>query len=198
LGNNQKSLTIGQKVVTYARGKLGRFVGPRGECSDLADAALKDAGGQQLADMQTVTEDADYVWGDEIQPKDAAPGDILQFRDFVMTKKTTTLTITKSPNGTTTTSSAWGEETVTRPHHTAIVESNDGDGGLTILEQNIQRPGSKALVKKVFRNTMRWKSSSERPVKNLSQAKGGGSVEVTTTVAYTVEGTIWAYHPKAK
>jgi hypothetical protein len=197
VGNTQQSLTIGQKVVTYARGKLGRFVGPRGECSDLADAALKDAGASRLADLQTVTEDGDYVWGDEVQPKDAAPGDIIQFRDFVMTKTTTTLTITKDSRQTTT-ARATQEETVKRPHHTAIVESNNGDGSMTILEQNIQRPGSTKLVKKVFRNTMRWKDSSDRPVKKLTQAKGGGSVEVTTTVSYSVEGTIWVYHPKAK
>jgi hypothetical protein len=197
LGNDQKSLTLGQKVVTYARGKLGRFVGPRGECSDLADAALKDAGGQQLADMQKVTEDADYVWGDVVQPKDAAPGDIVQFRDFVMTKKTTTLTITKDSKKTTTARSN-AEEFQGREHHTAIVESNNGDGSFTVLEQNIQRPGSKKLVKKVFRTTLRWKDSSERPVKTLTQAKGGGSVEVTTEVSYSVEGTIWVYRPKSK
>ena len=44
-------------------------------------------------DFGAVTTTADYVWGDTIDAKDAAPGDILQFKDFVVTVTTTIVTI---------------------------------------------------------------------------------------------------------
>ena len=114
--------------------------------------------------------------GDEIDPKDAAPGDILQFRDYVINVATTVVTITKR-SGSTETRRETNTQTITRPHHTAIVESNDGDGKLTILEQNFMH------VKKVKRNVMPWKGFTVGPTKKLTPIKGGGSTETTTTVA---------------
>jgi hypothetical protein len=191
MGGGDDGLALGQKVVTFARGKLNQKVGPRGECFDLADAALGAAGSKSAKDFGKITTTADYVWGDEIDPKDAAPGDILQFRDYVINVATTVVTITKR-SGSTETRRETNTQTITRPHHTAIVESNDGDGKLTILEQNFMH------VKKVKRNVMPWKGFTVGPTKKLTPIKGGGSTETTTTVATTVEGTLWVYRPKAK
>jgi hypothetical protein len=192
MGGGDDGLALGQKIVTFARGKMGQKVGPRGECFDLADAALRGATAKTAKDFGTVTETADYVWGDEVDPKDAAPGDILQFRDYVITVTTTVLTITKTPGYTDGSRRETNTLTIERPHHTGIVESNDGDGKLTILEQNFMH------VKKVKRSVIAWKGFTVGPTKKLTPVKGGGSAETTTTVATTVEGTLWVYRPKAK
>ena len=99
MGSGDGGLALGQKIVTFARGKFGQKVGPRGECFDLADAALGAAAAKSAKDFGTVTESADYVWGDEVDPKDAAPGDILQFRDYVVTVTTTVITIMPAAYG---------------------------------------------------------------------------------------------------
>jgi hypothetical protein len=192
MGDTDSGLAIGQKVVTFARGKLGQKVLPRGECFDLADAALTGAGAKSAKDFGTITTTADYVWGDEIDLKDAGPGDILQFRDFVIEITTTVITITKKPGYSDGMRRETSTITIERPHHTAIVESNDGDGKLTILEQNFK------LVKKVKRNVIPWKAGTMGPTKKVTPARGGGSTEVTTTIATTVEGTLWVYRPKVK
>ena len=192
MGGGDDGLALGQKVVTYARGKLGQKVGPRGECFDLADAALGAAKSKSAKDFGTVTESANYVWGDEIDAKDAAPGDILQFRDYVITITTTVLTITKKPGFTEGSRRETNTATIERPHHTAIVESNNGDGKLTVLEQNFMH------VKKVKRSVIPWKGFTVGPTKKLTPIKGGGSSETTTTIATTVEGTMWVYRPEAK
>ena len=192
MGNGDSGLAVGQRVVTYARGKLGQKVLPRGECFDLADAALQNAGVQTAKDFGKITKTADYVWGDEIDAKDAAPGDILQMRKFVVIATTTILTITKTPGYTDGMRRDTSSEKIRRPHHTAIVESNDGDGKLTILEQNFN------LVKKVKRNVIPWKTFTVGPSKKITALKGGGSSETTTTVTYSVGGTLWVYRPKAK
>lgn len=192
MGGDDAGLALGQKIVTWARGKLGQKVPPRGECFDLADVALTKSGAKTAKDFGTITTTADYVWGGTIDPKDAAPGDVLQFKDYVVTVTTTVLTITKSPGFTDGSRRETNTQTISRPHHTAIVESNDGNGKLTILEQNF------ANVKKVKRNVIPWKDISASPVKKVSPIKGGGSNEVTTTVSMTVEGTLWVYRPEAK
>ena len=91
------SETINQKVVNWARAQSGKQVG-KGECWDLADRALRQAGAQSSADLGPMDDDADYVWGDEISDlKDVQPGDILQFRDFAVT--TTVETETRYADG---------------------------------------------------------------------------------------------------
>lgn len=192
MGDNDAGLAVGQTIVTFARGKLGQKVLPRGECFDLADAALRKAGVKTAKDFGTITTTADYVWGDEIDPKDAAPGDILQFRDFKILVTTTVLTIIKKPGYTDGSRRESYTQKIKRPHHTAIVESNDGDGKLTILEQNFMK------VKKVKRNVIPWKPFTVGPTKEVSPIKGGGSTETTTTVSTSVSGTLWVYRPTAK
>jgi hypothetical protein len=83
----QQPLTTNQRVVVWVQGHLGKTVG-RGECWDLGEQALKQAGAQTSNDLGPVGDDEDYVWGDQIDLKDIIAGDILQFRDHVV--KTTT------------------------------------------------------------------------------------------------------------
>jgi hypothetical protein len=109
-------------VVTFARGKLGERVG-RGECFDLADRALRNAGAKSAADFGSVADDADYVWGRPVSLSDVRPGDIIQFRDYRYDR-------------TVETSTREDTDFQERPHHTAIVERVDGGGALTVLEQN--------------------------------------------------------------
>ena len=74
--------TLNQKVVKWAVGKIGQSVGA-GECWDLANSALLQAGAGSSADFGPMGDDADYVWGTPIPDlKDVIPGDILQYRDY--------------------------------------------------------------------------------------------------------------------
>jgi hypothetical protein len=70
-----ESLTTNQKVVVWARGKLGHKIG-RGECWDLGEAALKQAGASTSSDLGPLGADTDYVWGDPIDLSKVEPGDI--------------------------------------------------------------------------------------------------------------------------
>jgi len=84
---------ISSKVVTWAHGKLGQQVG-RGECWDLIDRALRAAGARSST---TTGRDDDYVWGRLIRLEEVSPGDILQFRNFVITTKSDR--VIKFPDG---------------------------------------------------------------------------------------------------
>jgi len=176
------SETINQKVVNWARAQSGKQVG-KGECWDLADRALRQAGVQSSADLGPMDDDADYVWGDEISDlKDVQPGDILQFRDFAVT--TTVETETRYADGSSETSTT--EETFTRPHHTAVVSEVKSGGLLKVLEQNVAPAGKKVQLHNL--NTKDVAPASKETQKQKAK------VIVTTTIA--VSGTIWAYRPK--
>jgi hypothetical protein len=169
---------LGAKVVAFARAHLDKKVGD-GECFALADKALRHAGAKSASDYGEITDDADYAWGDPIALEDVAPGDILQFRDFdVDTKKTT---IKELPGGGERTTSS--ERIATRGHHTAIVEQNLGNGKIVVLEQHV-----KPLGAVVQRHTI--------PISSPSVIKHKEKL-IYTTIAVTVSGTITAYRPHA-
>src|SRR5205823_13882876 len=67
--------TTNQKVVIWAQGQLGKKIG-KGECWDLAEQALKQAGAQTSNHLGPVEQDSDYIWGDSIDIKDVIPGEI--------------------------------------------------------------------------------------------------------------------------
>ena len=176
--------SINQKVVAWARGKLKKRVG-RGECWDLADQALRHAGARSST---TDGRQDDYVWGTEIPIIAATPGDILQFRDHVVT--TTTRTKTIWPNG----SVSSGPDVVpaNRPHHTAIVVAV-GPGVLTILEQHV-KPGGDHVQQHTLPIRAGTTVTTEHKV--LKTTTGGlVSATVTTTVTVSISGRVWAYHP---
>jgi CHAP domain len=190
-------LSLGKQITTYAHGKLRQQVGS-GECYDLADKALHQAGALSAPHYGTITDDADYVWGKEVATKDAQPGDIIQFRDYTETTETVTVTRTTKTDG------SWTEKTKTetqstgRPHHTAVVESVDGDGKFTVLEQNVKPAGAARAIRKVQRNKLFTKGSKTTLPRQLTHGKGGAMVEVKKTVTVTVEGTIWFYRPQTQ
>lgn len=190
-GNEATSdTTTNQNVVVWARSRLGQQVG-RGECWDLADQALRQAGAQSST---TTGANDDYVWGDPVELKDATPGDILQFRDHVV--KTVTVVTTTFADGSEMEETS--EVTQTRPHHTAVVEATPGAGQLQILEQHVKPGGKKVQNHKLAtQSTSPTVKKEAKTVKNPTTGKLQ-TATVVTTVKVTVSGKIRAYHPKAK
>jgi hypothetical protein len=163
-------LTLNQKVLQFARAKVDQQVGT-GECWDLAEDAVTQAGGESSKTLTGVKgkafESADYKWGTEVKLDTAQPGDILQFKGHEF-KETT---------------QGGGWKSQTRGHHTAIVEKNFGDGRLLILEQHVRPEGATEVSKKVQQREIFVKNGA-------SYKKDGAKVTVTT------KGTIKAYRPK--
>ncbi len=80
------STELRQKILSFAQGKSGTQVGT-GECYDLADRALAEAGAKSASDFGTVTPTADYVWGQDVPLSQTRPGDILQFHNQIIISK---------------------------------------------------------------------------------------------------------------
>lgn len=112
------------QVVAFARDRVGQTVGA-GECFDLADQALRNAGAKTAADFGPVTANGNYHWGTQINLSDLRPGDIIQFRNYSFVHKTI------ESDG------SWSEQSGDRPHHTAIVDRVVGHGTVVVLEQNV-------------------------------------------------------------
>jgi hypothetical protein len=154
---------VDAQIVAFAESKSGQRVGD-GECFALAEQALKKAGAKSAADFGTVTKDGDYKWGAQVALADVKPGDIVQFRDYEFTRAE------EKEDGS---GSDWTEG---RRHHTAIVKSVDGNGLLTVLEQNSPKGSPVRRVQLAFSNT--------------SLRRG----EATITI--TVKGSVWFYRPQ--
>ena len=136
---------LNEKVVAFARSQVGAKVGD-GVCTTLAVEALARAGAKQYPLDRG---DGDYVWGRRIEsPKDANPGDVLQFRDAVFKGRQ------RYSGGRIV---FWNQ---TYPHHTAIVAAVKLDGKvLTILHQNVGGQGvDEAGKKTVQESTLRMDS----------------------------------------
>ena len=181
--------TLNQKVLVWARGRMGKQVG-RGECWDLAHQALVNAGG---ASSTTTGDDDDYDWGEEISVNDVRAGDILQFRDYEVT--TTVETTYEFDDGSEVTETE--EKTAERGHHTAIVDHVIDTQQLTILEQHV-----KPLGKRVQKHTLPTRDIPATTVKSNKTVKAPNGknkpAKVTTVTTITVSGKIWAYRPVAK
>ena len=182
--------TLNAKALQWASAQVGKQIGA-GECWDLANKALIQAGAGTSSNFGPMGDDADYVWGDEVALKDALPGDILQYRDYEMTTTTTT-DVTFSDD------SGWVDSptvTVGHPHHTSILSKNPGTGAITVLEQNYM--GNKEAVRS---STIRWKgNSTSTTTRKQMKRQDNGKLEsalVVVTVDVTVTGTLKAYRPK--
>jgi hypothetical protein len=188
------ALSTNQKVVVWARGKLGRKIG-RGECWDLGEEALKQAGASTSNDLGPVGADTDYVWGDPVDIGKVEAGDILQLRNHLVTTNTTIQYVYK--DGTVVTEKQ--ETTAKRGHHTAIVNGMlDADGKVQTLEQHVKPKGDIVQNMSLYTRDVPavvTKSSEDRKHPRTKKVE---RVSVTKTVKITVTGTIWAYHPKAK
>lgn len=186
--------TTNQKVVIWTQGQLGKKIG-KGECWDLAEQALKQAGARTSNDLGPVDEDSDYIWGDAIAVKDVIPGDILQFRDHKV--ETTTETEYMFPDG----SSETLTETTTaeRPHHTAIVNGKlDADGAVQTLDQHVKPLGKVVQKKKLYTRDVAPVEQHIVEKRTNPTTKKTETAKVTRTVTITVTGMIWAYRPKPK
>lgn len=164
----QSRASMADQIVSYARRQRGARVGD-GQCFALVDRALGGAHAKSAKDYGTITPDADYVWGTTVSLADLQPGDVIQFRDYSYDR----VVVTDDDQGTKTVEHAEG-----RPHHTAIVETVDGHGAVTVLEQN--SPDGSAVRHTQLFFTAGTTTSGNR----------------TTTI--TVEGTFWFYRPDAR
>jgi hypothetical protein len=169
-----------------------------GECYDLADQVLRDAGAKSAPDFQKVTKsrDQDYKWGTPIDPKDAKPGDILQFRDHQIVKEVVTKTTRTYPDGHSTQSVDKSSTPQHRGQHTSVVLSNDGDGKMTVAEQHVLDHDTGKLSSTVRKNDLYTKDTSWKATK--TRMDGNVQVKEETTVNVTVTGTIRAYRPQPK
>jgi hypothetical protein len=189
------SQTLGQKVQTFAVNHVAQQVGS-GECFDLADQALRSAGARSAADYGAVTDDADYQWGNSVQLANVEPGDVLQFRDYEVTREVVVTTTKTFRDGSTdeteqTTSTVYG-----RPHHTAILSAKLTGGRLRILEQNAPPIGSSTLERVVRSREIETTGSTNTT--NAVRQESDGVVTIETTTTITVTGTIRAYRPQAR
>ena len=160
--------SIADQIVSYARRQRGERVGD-GECFTLADRALRSAEARSARDYGAVSPDADYVWGTSVTLTDLRPGDVIQFRDYRYDREI----VTETSRETTT-----REDSQMRPHHTAIVQSVDGNGAVTVWEQN--SPEGSPVTRTQLFFTAGTTTSGNR----------------TTTIR--VQGTFWFYRPEAR
>ena len=167
-GAGHHTPSLGELVVSFARHRRGHRVGD-GQCFALADQALRAANARSAADYGTVTRTADYQWGTSVSLADLQPGDVIQFRDYTLHR----VIVTRESSQTVT-------DTIDddRPHHTAIVESVDGDGGVQVLEQNVPDNGPVRRATVYFQN--------------------GTITSGNRTTTITVGGTFWFYRPAAR
>ena len=160
---------IADRIVGFAQRQRGSRVG-NGECFTLADRALSTAGARSASDYGEVTPNTDYVWGTVVSLSDLQPGDVIQMRDYRYDREV----VVDNPDG----SGSNNEDFQERPHHTVIVESVQGNGAATVLEQNAPRGSA------VRRTTLYFSNSTTT------------SGHRTTTVR--VQGTLWFYRPQAR
>jgi hypothetical protein len=160
--------SIADQILSYARRQRGERVGD-GECFTLADRALRSAEAKSARDYGSVSPDADYIWGTSVTLTDLRPGDVIQFRDYRYDREIVTETSTEITTR---------EDSQMRPHHTAIVQSVDGNGAVTVWEQN-SPDGSPVTRTQLFFTDGTTTSGNRR-----------------TTIR--VQGTFWFYRPEAR
>jgi hypothetical protein len=198
--------SVQKSVAEGARKRVGKtHLGRRGECYDLPDLLLKHAHGKTASDFTPIPEafkgdkaqewydNADYVWGDQVDLKSVQSGDILQFRNHKI--RIDTLTTDEAGN-----SYQWTEDH-SRAHHTAVVSSNDGNGELTIIEQHVEDPTTRKPSQLVLANKLYLTNKIYETTKRTSKKDpklGNLTGELTLRVTITVEGVVNAYRPKAK
>jgi hypothetical protein len=110
---NLPGKALDRRILDYVEKVKGSQVG-RGECWDLAQEALDENGADWTRNLN---------YGPKINPRDAKPGDIVQFREVKLTEKL--------PNG----GSRW--EVLGMPDHTAIVYEVISPLHLRLAHQNI-------------------------------------------------------------
>jgi surface antigen len=168
-GGSKSQANIAQQIMNFITQKMGTHYSD-GQCFTLADDALKNAGAKSAGDFGKVTRDADYVWGASVKQSDAKPGDVIQFRNYRYDRTVET----NNPDGSGSTTSDFQE----RPHHTAIVEQVNGDGSMTVLEQNAPE-GEPVVRSRLFFTSGKTKSGN-------------------TTTTIKVKGSVRFYRPQSR
>jgi hypothetical protein len=168
-GGGSSTPNVAVRVLGFARRQHGGRVGD-GECFALADRALASARARSASDFGTVEHDADYVWGTPVALSDLQPGDIIQMRDYRFDRDVTV----DNPDGSGSTNTSFQE----RPHHTAIVETANGNGSVSVLEQNAPRGSAVRRSELFFTDTTT--TAGRR----------------TTTIR--VQGSFWFYRPQPR
>jgi hypothetical protein len=168
-GGGTSAAGISDRILGFARRKRGARVG-NGECFAFADTALSTAGARSAGDYGSVTPDADYVWGSTVALNELQPGDVIQLRDYRYDRDVEV----NNPDGSGSSDSDFQE----RPHHTVIVESVDGNGAVTVLEQNAPKGTA------VRRSQLFFKDSDTTAGHRKTTIK--------------VHGSFWFYRPQAK
>jgi len=134
-------VSINDKIVGFIKahrpGHASEHYAKGDTCATLVQAALKAAGARDLLDFpenKGNPDTTDYVWGDPVPLDQLRPGDIVQFKDHVMTEY--------KPDG--------SSEFHTRPHHSALViEVLDAGKTIRVEEQHI-----KPNIHRIYWNTV--------------------------------------------
>ena len=168
---------VANVLKAIVEGKVGKKAVGDGECFALVDMALKLAGAKSAEDFGRVTRTSDYVWGHAVALDRIRPGDVLEFRNHVVTVRIETAT-------------GWEERTYTRPHHTAVVVAVEGDGSVIVVEQKV-----KPDPKKVTRNVIARLAQGTEARSGILEQNG---VQHAAKITITVTGTVKAYRPVPK
>ena len=158
------------KVLAFARAHEGEVLGKE-RCSELADLALVSSGARTFTDFGTGASENTYVWGTSVEPKDARPGDVIQFEDVAISQTTATFL-------------SRFRERFTATRQTAIVAENDR-GAMAVYEQNIGGDPAVRLIR-VYVASGTY----------ARDAEGAPDTRAVTTVK--VSGTIRAYRPQPR
>jgi|GEM_PF-6486278 len=218
-------LSPNQKVVNFAKSRDGNVVG-EGNCTNLAEEALAYAGAQDeyaIMGDDKVKEDSDYEWGDLVKDvKDIRPGDIIQFRNYVV--KTDDVTVYKFPDdrGHFSDKSPWfsigtfDAADRPRPHHTAISFSMLQHGTITMWEQWPGQVVNQVTIyvkrsKKVERgeipcgeimipdDELIGQFSLQRNIKKAAMERSRTcKARTVRTITHTPSGQYWIYRPQKK
>lgn len=129
---NSNIPSLNQKVIDYVDSVIGKKV-DRGECWDLAAAALDHAG----AYLDRSSQKSIYIFGKELNPKkdQIFPGDVIQIENLTLEYKKGNAIYT---------------ETMT--HHTAIIYEVLGKDHFKIAHQNTSFSGKKVGISELNMN----------------------------------------------
>lgn len=168
-GTKQSQPSMADRIVAFARQRRGERVG-NGQCFALADQALRNAGAKGAAEYGEITPDADYVWGNAVSASDLRPGDVIQLRDYRYDRTVST----ENPDG----SGSATDDFKEHDHHTAVVERVDGNGAVTVLQQNAPDGAPVSRSQLFFSN--------------------GTTTNGNRTTTVRVQGTWWFYRPQPR
>jgi hypothetical protein len=143
--------TTNDKIVKFCKDHLDKKVGA-GECTSLAEAALKHGGAKPRTAFKDSPNEGDYVWGElvyaleikedsqketKVPKMTIQPGDVIQFRDARFKGRNLR--------------GLQNYET-TCPHHTSIVLAVEKENNvITVLEQNVN--GKRKVMEGSYRQT---------------------------------------------